>query len=475
MKSKLIATGIIAGSLLSYSSNIFADTQKFPDVPKWAEESVNYLVDKQVLSGYLDGIFGSNDSLDRASAATIMTRVLGTKIDFNAKPSFTDSQNHWATPYIAAAEKAGIIKGEGNGIFNPTGKVTRAAMATMLVNAYKLQSTTNDNGQSKFEDLKGHWGEKFANILINLKISVGTDNGWQPNRFITRAEAAQLTAKTDMLQQNQNNGLEDKEIITATSYEDLNLTVASNITAQEIDSFIAQYHSDSPLVGHGKDFINAQNKYGVNALYLAAHAILESGYGKSEIAYQKHNLFGLRAYDGDPFKYAKYLPTYSDSIAYNANYVRERYLEEDGMHYNGPTLAGMNVKYASDKGWANKIAGIMGRIKPFRAKDYTHAKKLPKNPETLDVEALSNEIPYKMYEDGSSANIVSSAAYYHVPYPFHLKIKSKSDVAVDENKVGTVTPGTNIFIYREDPNGWIEFSFETNGEKYWALKNNLSM
>ncbi|RJE10750.1 glucosaminidase, partial [Bacillus cereus] len=109
--------------------------------------------------------------------------------------------------------------------------------------------------------------------------SNGTENGWQPNRFITRAEAAQLTAKTDMLQQNLN---DEKEITTATSYEDLNLTVASKITAQEIDSFIAKYHSDSPLVGHGQDFINAQNQYGVSAHYLAAHAILESGYGKSE-------------------------------------------------------------------------------------------------------------------------------------------------------------------------------------------------
>ncbi|MDI6508177.1 S-layer homology domain-containing protein [Bacillus wiedmannii] len=211
MKRKLITTGLLAGAILSYSSSIYADTQKFPDVPKWAEQSVNYLVDKQVLRGYPDGIFGSNDSLDRASAATIMTKVLGIQIDFDAKPSFTDSQNHWATPYIAAAEKAGIIKGEGNGIFNPTGKVTRAAMATMLVNAYKLQSTANDNGQSRFEDLKGHWGEKFANILIDLKISNGTDNGWQPNRFITRAEAAQFTAKADMLSREMNSELKEKD------------------------------------------------------------------------------------------------------------------------------------------------------------------------------------------------------------------------------------------------------------------------
>ncbi|PEY29643.1 N-acetylmuramoyl-L-alanine amidase [Bacillus anthracis] len=213
MKKKLIATGILAGSLLSYSSSIFADTHKFPDVPAWADKSVNYLVDKQVLNGYPDGTFGSSDTLDRASAATIMTKVLGIQVDTNAKPSFTDSQNHWASPYIAAAEKAGIIKGEGNGLFNPSGKVTRAAMATMLVNAYKLQGRTNSNGQSKFDDLKGHWGEKFANILIDLKISVGTDNGWQPNKFITRAEAAQLTAKTDALQSSPKNPLESKTII----------------------------------------------------------------------------------------------------------------------------------------------------------------------------------------------------------------------------------------------------------------------
>ncbi|MEK5131994.1 S-layer homology domain-containing protein [Bacillus sp. FSL W8-0640] len=200
MKNKLIAAGIVTGTLLSYSSNIFADTLKFPDVPEWADKSVNYLVNKQVLNGYPDGTFGSNDSLDRASATKIMIKVLGIQIDPNAKPSFTDSQNHWATPYIAAAQKAGIVKGVGDGLFNPSGKVTRAAMATMLVNAYKLQSPVESDGKTKFKDLKGHWSEKSASILVDLGISNGTDNGWQPDRLVTRAEAAQLTAKADMLQ-----------------------------------------------------------------------------------------------------------------------------------------------------------------------------------------------------------------------------------------------------------------------------------
>ena len=123
MKHKLIATGILAGAILSYSSNILADTHKFPDVPTWADKSVNYLVDKQVLNGYPDGTFGSNDSLDRASATKIMTKVLGIKL--------TLMQNHLLQIHkttgllLILSEKAGIVKGEGNGIFNPSGKVTR--------------------------------------------------------------------------------------------------------------------------------------------------------------------------------------------------------------------------------------------------------------------------------------------------------------------------------------------------------------
>ncbi|PFT38485.1 hypothetical protein COK72_26010, partial [Bacillus thuringiensis] len=43
------------------------------------------------------------------------------------------------------------------------------------------------------------------------KISNGTDNGWQPNRSITRAEAAQLTAKTDMIYREMNSDLKEKD------------------------------------------------------------------------------------------------------------------------------------------------------------------------------------------------------------------------------------------------------------------------
>lgn len=50
----------------------------------------------------------------------------------------------------------------------------------------------------EFADLNNHWGAKYANILIQENISVGTDNGY-PDKAVSRAEAAKFIAKTDKL------------------------------------------------------------------------------------------------------------------------------------------------------------------------------------------------------------------------------------------------------------------------------------
>ena len=64
-----------------------AAPQSFPDVPKWAEESVYYLVHKQVISGMPDGTFASNKVLSRAEAATIMAKILGLEVKEGEKPT----------------------------------------------------------------------------------------------------------------------------------------------------------------------------------------------------------------------------------------------------------------------------------------------------------------------------------------------------------------------------------------------------
>ena len=104
---------------------------------------------------------------------------------------------HGLLNILQQLKKLGIVKGDGKENFYPEGKIDRASFASMLVNAYNLKDKVNGELVTTFEDLLDHWGEEKANILINLGISVGTGKKWEPNKSVSRAEAAQFIAVTD--------------------------------------------------------------------------------------------------------------------------------------------------------------------------------------------------------------------------------------------------------------------------------------
>ena len=140
---------------------------------------------------------------------------------------------------------------------------------------------------------------------------------------------------------------------------DLRFPAPTTVTVQQIDQFLQS--NGSPLAGLGQSFISAQNTYGVDATYLVAHSILETGWGKSSIAQAKNNLFGYGAYDTNPADDAGMFPTNDYAIRFEAWVVRYNYLEPTGSYYSGPTLNGMNVNYATDPLWSQNIANIMSQ------------------------------------------------------------------------------------------------------------------
>ncbi|WP_237979627.1 S-layer homology domain-containing protein [Bacillus thuringiensis] len=196
---KVIAGTMTAAMVAGVVSPVAAAGKSFPDVPEkfWGEESINYLVEKGAVKGNDKGMFEPEKEITRAEAATMMAQILNLPIDKDAKPSFGDSQGQWYTPFIAAVEKAGVVKGKGEGKFDPTGKIDRVSMASLLVEAYKLDTKVNVPLETKFDDLKDSWGKDKANILVKLGISVGTGDKWEPNKSVTKAEAAQFIAMTD--------------------------------------------------------------------------------------------------------------------------------------------------------------------------------------------------------------------------------------------------------------------------------------
>jgi hypothetical protein len=136
---------------------------------------------------------------------------------------------------------------------------------------------------------------------------------------------------------------------------DTNLLSRSRLSAWAIDRYLAAY---TPLPPLGAAFMKAERRYGINARYLVAHAMLESGFGTSDIARYAHNLFGYHAFDRDPWRYASRFPTYAEGIDRIAHRIRDDYLDPRGRWWGGaPTLRGMRY-YASDPNWDRKIAAI---------------------------------------------------------------------------------------------------------------------
>ena len=140
----------------------------------------------------------------------------------------------------------------------------------------------------------------------------------------------------------------------------------TNYTAEELDKVYSLMNiKGSRLAGKGAIFKEAEERYQINALYLIAHSAIESSWGRSQIAKDKNNFFGIAAYDTTPYDSAKSFDDVDKGILGAAKWIRENYID-NGRTYLGNKASGMNVLYASDPYWGEKIASIMMRINSQR-------------------------------------------------------------------------------------------------------------
>jgi len=143
-----------------------------------------------------------------------------------------------------------------------------------------------------------------------------------------------------------------------------NLKSRSNYTAADINRLYSLMGAnDSKLAGKGATFKAAEQRYGVNALYLVAHSALESAWGRSKIAKDKNNFFGIAAYDSTPYTSATKFDDVDSGILGAARWIDRNYLSNTGYPANGAYLGnkarGMNVNYATAPYWGESIASIM--------------------------------------------------------------------------------------------------------------------
>ena len=112
----------------------------FPDVPagRYFTGAVNWAAEKQIVTGYPDGTFGTDDPVTREQAATFLVRygeVMGVTWQMRQETiAFTDrdAMHAYAKEAVELCSRVGILAGYPDGSFRPLRAITRAEAAKVL-------------------------------------------------------------------------------------------------------------------------------------------------------------------------------------------------------------------------------------------------------------------------------------------------------------------------------------------------------
>ena len=200
---------------------------------------------------------------------------------------------------------------------------------------------------------------KILEITQNwYKISYENIVGWVKSECTIYINPNKETEKT---------ASKNKQQLLSDITSNMQLNKPSGLTLEQFKKVLSDEKDKNKIFENNAEyFYYIEKQYNINGIFVAAVGIHESGWGTSKIAIQKNNLFGYGAYDSNPYNGAYEFTNYSESIDLIARVFVKYYLNPNGTsiyggekaagtYYNGPTLSGINIKYASDKNWANAV------------------------------------------------------------------------------------------------------------------------
>ena len=175
-------TGFIASGYIKH---------QFKDVPTghYAQEEIEYLVDRGIIKGVSGDEFGMGQPLKRWQAVLLLTRAEHVSLESHPDPGFTDvPKSHPYYKEIAAAVATNMFNGMTDTTFEPGGTLTRAQMAVLLPRLYEFPETTVGH---PFTDLTQDWYRNDVAKLYQAGITDGiTATEFQPGNKVTREQFA---------------------------------------------------------------------------------------------------------------------------------------------------------------------------------------------------------------------------------------------------------------------------------------------
>lgn len=149
-------------------------------------EHVAYIVGRD------EGMIAPNENITRAEVATIFFRLLTEEVrngSYTKENVFDDSNaNDWFNTAVSTLANLKIVYGRTDNGFEPNAFITRAEFTTIAARF----SDAVYNGEDLFTDISGHWAREYINAAASIGWIVGDNGIFRPDDNITRAEVMTL-------------------------------------------------------------------------------------------------------------------------------------------------------------------------------------------------------------------------------------------------------------------------------------------
>ena len=349
------------------------------------EEASEYEINRHRLN--IQNIISENANMDRVKEQVTEERDIEFETEYNNNPSLPKSEQVILREGTLGKENVTAVKTYENGNFveeiildkellsEPISKVIDVGTSEFLakhkvhigdtmylVSTAKLKETADASAKDVAE-IKSSLDVKLLELPSEEWCKVSYDNieGYLKTSSLTSAYSTPNIVEKNRIQ---------KILIKVNIDMELNKT--SGLTLNDYKKIFTGLPNDKNKIfeNNYSAFYNAEKKYNINGIFLASIAAHESAWGSSQIANDKKNLFGYGSFDATPYESSYVFSDYSEGIDTVAKSLVKYYLNPAGTKifdnetaaasfYNGPTLQGVNTRYASDKEWYKKVFKYM--------------------------------------------------------------------------------------------------------------------
>lgn len=179
----------------SATVEIVDNSVSFTDVSdtNWAANAVAFVASHELMKGTGDGIFDPKVSMTRGMLAVVLHN-LEYNVEAGSEADFTDvSADKWYTEAVAWAAEKGIVTGYPDGSFHPNDSITREQLAVMLYRYVgSPEVSTDELSFVDADEISGYAKQAIAWAAAN-GIMQGKGGGvLDPKGTATRAEVAQM-------------------------------------------------------------------------------------------------------------------------------------------------------------------------------------------------------------------------------------------------------------------------------------------